>query len=315
MYRKFGYHARLARAPWFAMTPTQHEFQGSEARLTYFEWGSPRPGHATVLLVHATGFHARCWDRVVAALPEGTHVYALDMRGHGRSEKVEPYVWDSFGDDLKEFVAHLGLRGAIGVGHSMGGHCVTQVAAAHAEVFSRVLLLDPVILPPEAYEQERYPGLSSPADHPVSKRKGHWRDWQEMFQRFEHREPFSRWRPEILEDYCRYGVLPAADGDGFELACPGIVEASVYFNNTQTNVHDLLHKVEVPALVLRARQRDPEHRDVMDFSVSPTWPELASQFPDARDVYLPELTHFIPMQAPELVAGLIVDPNAEIALS
>jgi pimeloyl-ACP methyl ester carboxylesterase len=300
--------------PRSAMTPTQHEFQGPKARLTYFEWGTATASAPTVLLVHATGFHARCWDQVVAALPAGTHVIAPDMRGHGRSEKVEPYEWDSFGDDLKELVAYLGLEGAVGVGHSMGGHCVTQVAAAQPGVLARLLLLDPVILPPEAYEHERYPGLSSPADHPVAKRKGRWRDWQEMFARFEHREPFSRWRREVLEDYCRYGVLPAADGDGFELACPGIVEASVYFNNTQTNVHDLLGRVDVPVLVLRARQRDPEQRDVMDFSVSPTWPELAAHLPDARDVYLPELTHFIPMQAPELVAGLIVDPNAEIAV-
>jgi hypothetical protein len=28
-------------------------------------------------------------------------------------------------------------------------------------------------------------------------------------------------------------------------------------------------------------------------------------------VYLPELTHFIPMQAPELVARFIADPEAQ----
>jgi pimeloyl-ACP methyl ester carboxylesterase len=42
-----------------------------------------------------------------------------------------------------------------------------------------------------------------------------------------------------------------------------------------------------------------------DFSVSPTWPELASALPNCRDVYLPDLDHFIPMRDPALVASCI----------
>jgi len=48
------------------------------------------------------------------------------------------------------------------------------------------------------------------------------------------------------------------------------------------------------------------------FSLSSTWEHLAEQFPDARDVDPPHLTHFIPMQEPELVTRLIVGPDAEI---
>ena len=36
----------------------------------------------------------------------------------------------------------------------------------------------------------------------------------------------------------------------------------------------------------------------MDFIASPTWPDLASAMPDCRDVYLPDLDHFIPMRDP-----------------
>lgn len=288
--------------------PQQHFFSGSKARLCYFEWG-PEDGDV-VFLVHATGFHARCWDQVVAALPPDLHVFAVDMRGHGRSEKVEPYLWDSFAGDVQELMLHLKLEGVIGAGHSMGGHCLTQVAAAQPHLFRRLLLIDPVILPPEAYQHERYTGLEGPEDHPVSKRKGHWQNWQEMFERFKDRRPFSLWRAAVLEDYCRYGVVPSASGEGFDLACPGIVEASIYLGNTRTNVHQLLDQVGVPVVILRARSRSPDEHDIMDFSLSPTWSELADHFPNARDVYLPELTHFIPMQEPELVARFIVDSDA-----
>jgi pimeloyl-ACP methyl ester carboxylesterase len=80
--------------------------------------------------------------------------------------------------------------------------------------------------------------------------------------------------------------------------------------NTETNVHGLLDQVDLPVVILRAKGRDPDDHDIMDFSLSPTWNELAEHLPDARDVYLPHLTHFIPMQEPELVARFIVDPDA-----
>ncbi|NJN53120.1 MAG: hypothetical protein HC809_16535 [Gammaproteobacteria bacterium] len=56
--------------------------------------------------------------------------------------------------------------------------------------------------------------------------------------------------------------------------------------------------------VLRA-MRNEGARDVMNFANSPTWPELANQFAQGRDVHLAHLTHFIPMQEPELVAKFI----------
>lgn len=290
--------------------PTQHEFYGRQVRLTYFLWEDAAADATTVLLVHATGFHARCWDATVAALPAGYRVVAVDMRGHGRSEKRAPYTWDTFGGDLEELVRALEIRDAVGVGHSMGGHCVTQVAARVPGAFRRLLLVDPVILSPEAYATDRYPGYEVAEDHPVARRRDRWASWEEMYQRFKARHPFSLWRPDVLEDYCRYGVLPRADGAGFDLACPALVEASIYMGNSKTDLHDLIPTVTVPVVVLRARERVATDSTELDFSLSPTWPGLAGEFPNGRDVHLPELSHFIPMQNPELVARFIADPDA-----
>lgn len=290
--------------------PRRHDFQGSQVRLTCYEWGA-KDARDTALFVHATGFHARCWDRTVAALPEGWRAIAVDMRGHGTSDKREPYVWETFGRDLEELVSAFDLRQAVGVGHSMGGHCVTQVAARLPDAFRRLVLVDPVIFDPEAYATDRYRGYDSAEDHPVARRRNQWASWEEMFERFRDRPPFSLWRPEVLEDYCRYGVLPRSDGQGYELACPPLVEASIYLGNTQTDIHHLIPEVRVPVVVMRARGRDPDAAPELDFSRSPTWPGLADTFPDGRDVYLPSLTHFIPMQEPEMVARFVVDPQAQ----
>ena len=74
------------------------------------------------------------------------------MRGHGRSEKMGPYSWDRFGTDLLKFCEAVNLCNAVGVGHSMGGYCVTQVAAQNNSFFKQLLLVDPVIMEPSVYK-------------------------------------------------------------------------------------------------------------------------------------------------------------------
>jgi len=289
-------------------SPRQHEIDAGGVELTYFEWGSP--DSPVILLVHATGFHARCWDLTIASLIGDYRVIAPDLRGHGRSARQEPYVWNSFTRDLELLVDSLQIRDAIGVGHSLGGHCITQLAAGRPGIFERLLLVDPVILDPQAYSKERYSDLTGPEDHPVARRRNHWASWEEMFQRFRDRHPFSLWQPQALEDYCRFGLRPRTDGEGFELACPPVVEASIYLGNARSDIYERISEITIPTVVLRAKARDPDAHDLMDFASSPTWESLAAQFPRGRDVYLPHLSHFIPMQDPQLTARFIADEHA-----
>lgn len=284
------------------MEPTRHDFQCSGPRITFFEWGDPQG--TPVLMLHATGFHARCWDGVIEALGDGYHVYAVDMRGHGHSDKQPPYVWHTFATDVNELVEHLGLTGAIGVGHSMGGHCLVQVAASHPGAFRRLLLVDPVIFEPEAYSHDRYRGFEGPEDHPVSRRRNDWESWEEMYERLQEKASYGVWQDRVLRDYCRHGVRAKDDGR-FELACPPLVESSIYLGNTATDIYAEIPQVTMPVVVLRARTRNPDEHAIMDFSLSPTWPEVAEQFADGTDVYLPELTHFMPMQDPALIARYV----------
>src|SRR5215470_4368641 len=119
------------------MVPVDTRIQVNGVEITLWEWPGEDP---PVLFCHATGFHARCWDQVIAHLPN-RHCFALDLRGHGRSSKpAAPYQWKNFGRDVKEVAAHLGLSGAIGVGHSMGGHAVTLAAALSPTAFAKLLL-------------------------------------------------------------------------------------------------------------------------------------------------------------------------------
>lgn len=280
----------------------------SDVELCWFEWGVRRHDCPTYLLVHATGFHARCWDQTIRHLGDN-HVISIDQRGHGRSEKKGPFDWNFFGDDLTEFVGSLDMDNLVGVGHSMGGHAMTTAASRLQDRFTRLVLIDPTIMDPEAYhhrEAAHAAWLNESGEHPVARRKNFFVDADAMFDNLHGRGSYSTWRDEALRDYCEYGLLENPEGEGYVLACPPAIEASIYMGTSGTSIYDLLPLIEIPVVVLRARERDPDNR-TMDFSTSPTWPELAKAFRNARDVPLPELTHFIPMQAPELAADYILD--------
>lgn len=264
--------------------------------LQVYEWPASGP---TVFFAHATGFHARCWDQVVARLPEFRRV-AVDMRGHGLSSKPPPpYLWRYFGQDVAALGRHLGLDGALAAGHSKGGYAITLAAALEPGIFSKLLLIDPVILTREAYAADR-----GDVEHFAARRRNEWPSPEAMFESFSARPPFSLWDPAVLHDYCQYGLVPNPDGEGYILACPPSVEAATYAGSAGGDIYREIATIDIPVRVLRARQRTSKSI-AADMSGSPTAPDLASHFRHAEDVLLPQYTHFMPMQDPGFIAAQV----------
>lgn len=287
--------------------PTEHRVRANGIELAYFEWGRAHRGREpSLLLVHATGFHARCWDPVVAHLGD-RHVIAVDQRSHGRSEKTEITHWKVFGEDLADLVRTLDLRDGVGVGHSMGGHALIDAAAALPDRFRRLVLIDPVVASRDQYGEGGWTITSLGGEpHPTAKRKRRFASSDEMIERFRDRAPYRVFHPDALRAYCTYGLLPADDGDGYVLACPPELEASIYMTSrTNPDVHDSARALTIPVLVLRAKL-PPDDRSVMDFSSSPTWPQLVGEFQHGREIHFADRTHFLPMEIPERIAELIL---------
>ncbi len=108
-------------SPRAAAEPTLQRLRLDDCELAYFERHPEQKGRGpTLLLVHATGFHARLWDQILARLP-AVHSIALDQRGHGRSDSQPIRHWRVMGEDQARLVETLELRDIVGVGHSMGG--------------------------------------------------------------------------------------------------------------------------------------------------------------------------------------------------
>ena len=96
------------------------------AELHVVEWGDGPP----IVLVHGLSLDHRSWNHQYADLADRFRLVGVDLRGHGRStlgsEAIGPH---RFAADLAAVFEQLDLRGAVLVGHSLGGTVVGQLCA------------------------------------------------------------------------------------------------------------------------------------------------------------------------------------------
>ena len=86
---------------------------GTAVQLHYVDWGGEG---APVLLVHGLGSTLHIWDLVAPLLTAGRRVVALDLRGHGLSEKPDHgYDFATIAADVEAFVHALGLHTPLSV--------------------------------------------------------------------------------------------------------------------------------------------------------------------------------------------------------
>ncbi|WP_195759875.1 alpha/beta fold hydrolase [Paracoccus sp. S-4012] len=291
--------------------PVSTRLARGDVTLALHEWGAAQAGPPLVLL-HATGFHGRIWDRVVAGLGQ-RRVIAVDQRGHGGSDAPPLTDWRDFADDLAAVLERLDLGDATVVGHSMGGAAALIAAAGRAaERIGRLILIDPVVPPIRHYREGINPMATPPGGtHPIARRRARFEDAAAMQAALGARVPYALFDRAVLRDYCTHGTRPAKDG-GVTLACAPEWEARVYDTMLGfAHVHELLPQVGQPALVIRAMPPQTE-ADSRDFRFSPTDPDLAAALPYGRDLPLPQHTHFLPMEAPQFTAGLILAGEAAL---
>lgn len=269
-------------------------------RIAYWEWrAAPGNQDAPLIFAHATGFHARVFDAVIAHFPE-RRIISVDLRGHGRSEGEPVTAWQPVIADIAGLLDQLRIRRAIGIGHSMGAHVLAQCAADAPDAFDRLVLFDPVILAPEFYEPD-HALFPADAPHPAIRRKRDFASVEAMIERFRSRDPYRLFAPRVFEDYCRHGLIENPDGDGLVLACSPEMEASIYGSSrSNAGIHEAVTRIEAPTLVVRAQQTD-----LTDFKSSPTWPMLALRMPRGEDLPRPDRTHFHPLEDPADAAAII----------
>lgn len=81
----------------------------------------------------------------------GHHVVAIDLRGHGGSDRpFQRYAIADFADDVVWLAGRLGIKSPLVVGHSMGGIIAFDIAARHPRLPSAIAMIDAAVVRPSS---------------------------------------------------------------------------------------------------------------------------------------------------------------------
>ncbi len=104
--------------------------------------GGPRNG-SPIVLIHCFSCAIDWWDGMRPALERRHRVVAIDLLGHGGSEKPESgYAPPDQATVVAQALRRLGVRKAEVVGHSLGGAVSVALAETAPELVDRVVIID-----------------------------------------------------------------------------------------------------------------------------------------------------------------------------
>jgi len=114
-------------------------FEHDDCSLHYEEYGQGEP----VLLLHGLGSSCQDWEYQIPALARQYRVIAMDMRGHGRSDKPpRPYSIKGMSADVEALIEHLRLGPVHVVGLSMGGMIGFQLAVDQPNLLKSLCIVN-----------------------------------------------------------------------------------------------------------------------------------------------------------------------------
>lgn len=278
----------VSEAPaWFRraleMRPADGEVKVEGARIHYLVWGEAgRPG---IVFVHGGAAHAHWWSHVAPLFVPEYRVAALDLSGHGDSDRRDAYPRELWAREVMAVAAEAGFDGPpIVVGHSMGGF-VTISAAAElgAELAGAVILDSPVRRPdPEVEEGTHGRSFRNPKVYPdVETALGHFRTVPD--------QPTSL--PYVLDHVARHSLARTDAGFTWKF------DRRIFRRDTPRTTHEVLADVRCRVALFRA-ENGLVTPDIGEFMY-----ELLGR--NAPVIEIPEAWHHMMLDQPLLlVTGL-----------
>jgi pimeloyl-ACP methyl ester carboxylesterase len=115
-------------------------------------------GSPALVFIHGWSCDAGYWDAQVQHFAAAHRVVAIDLAGHGASgAERTAYTMEAFGGDVAAVLQKLDLKGALLIGHSMGGAVIVEAALAAPERVAGLIGIDnfqniDLKFPPQAIE-------------------------------------------------------------------------------------------------------------------------------------------------------------------
>jgi pimeloyl-ACP methyl ester carboxylesterase len=221
------------------------------------------------------------------------------------SSPAELDSWMQLAGDLIDFLEQAGARGWVGVGHSLGAVITVAAALRRPELFSAVVVIDPVFVYPLkllVYKVARRLGLAryiSPLVSAAARRRGVFASADEMFARYRAAPVFSRIDDRGLRAYVDALARPRPDDQapGVELAFRPEWEARIYAIGPM-DLWGQIGRLRVPLLAVRGAESTTFEPAAVR--------ALRRHLPSAVIREVPGAGHLVPLEQPVEVGRLIV---------
>jgi pimeloyl-ACP methyl ester carboxylesterase len=237
---------------------------------------------------------------MLTPLLPNSRVYAGLFRPLWQPE-VEPSSvnsWETFAEDLIAVIDSEIQQPVIGVGHSMGAVSSLIAAVKRPDLFTSVVLIEPVLVPQRYLVFLRLFSRLSPRRIPMVRialaRKDSWHSHSEAFNHFRGKGVFKGIEDATLWDYILHGTKVSGDGS-FTLTYSKAWEAHCY--TMVYNLRKALATCQVPTLAIRGEQSNV----VIPFA----WKKWQKQRPDIEFVAIKDSGHLLPFEKPLEVSGQI----------
>ena len=255
-----------------------------------------------IVFSHGNSFPAATYNVLFRNLrSRGFTVKAVDKFGHDPKHPVTNN-WPHLVAQLKEFATReVDKAGepAFLVGHSLGGFLSLMCAARHPELARGVLLLDSPLLggwrATALGAMKRTPLVGSLSPGAVSRRRRHtWPTPADVLEHLRHKKVFSRWDPQVLDDYVNH-CTHDADGQRI-LSFDREVETAIY-NTLPDNLDQLLrrHPLKCPVAFIGGRA---------SLEMKQVGMAMTEQITKGRVMML-DGSHLFPMEKPVATAAAI----------
>ena len=110
-----------------------------------------------LLFIHGISGRWQDWLNVVDAFAEDWHIYAVDLRGHGKSSwMTDGYHWRSYAEDQVEFIEHVIRQPTFVVGHSLGGATALGLNYLRSDLVRAAVYEDPPLMLHRRWEVNQF---------------------------------------------------------------------------------------------------------------------------------------------------------------
>lgn len=240
----------------------------------------------------------------------GKTILSADIRGHGLSTAMNSLPlkkWDIFVDDVALVIEKEMHFPVTGIGHSMGGLFLCMAAARFPHLFSRLILLDPVIISPAKLLLVRCMqtlGIRNWFSLPrqTRKKRSHFPDRKSIAEYYKGKGKFRNWPEAGLEGFVRDGFRPSEnenpENGGFDLSCAPELEARFY-ESVPTNTWNYIKKVQCPVYAVQANASRFFTRSAAEL--------LQKRLVSGHLLVFEGAKHFFPLEQPEKSAKIVAE--------